>query len=316
MRGSGRSGGSRGGGRTGGGRSSGGRSGSGGRGGGLGLGGRGGGRSGVGGGGFYSGGPGFFGRTYTYIGSRTAFLIIIVAIILYIFPWSPGSVTKSSYRREPLPGGIVNETDYLRDDPRWIARVTMVKNSLRYFYKKTGVQPYLWITENINGSKDTSPEEMDEAMEKLYDDTFTDEGHLIVLFFEPRENEYEIRYLAGAAAKTVIDEEASEILFDYLEKYYYSTSLKDDEYFSRVFTKSADRIMSVTMDTKLVIALIFGGLALVAILSVVFAAMLKHRRLKRQQDIELLNTDVNKIGEDNASRLARKYEEHDEPPVG
>jgi hypothetical protein len=291
-----------GGGRSGGGRSSGGRSSSGGRGGGRGSGG------GWGsGGGFYLGGR-------TYIGSSTISLIIIVVIILGVILASfvgSGPVTKSSYQREPLPAGAVHETEYLRDDARWIAHGTMVKSSLRYFYKKTGVQPYLWITQSINGSKDASLDDMSAALEELYNDTFTDEGHLVVLFYEPRENEYKTAYLAGAAAKTVIDDEASEILLDYLDRYYYSTSLKDDEYFSKVFTESADRIMSVTMDSKLVIALILGGLALVAILALVFITTLKHRRLKRQQNIEILNTEVNKIGEDEASILAKKYGKKD-----
>jgi hypothetical protein len=37
--------------------------------------------------------------------------------------------------------------------------------------------------------------------------------------------------------------------------------------------------------------------------------VLRHRRLKRQQDIDILNADVSKIGEDEAERLAEKYQD-------
>jgi hypothetical protein len=51
---------------------------------------------------------------------------------------------------------------------------------------------------------------------------------------------------------------------------------------------------------------------LVIVLVVLFTAtamILRHRRLKRQQDIEILNADVNKMGGDEASRRAKKYQD-------
>jgi hypothetical protein len=36
--------------------------------------------------------------------------------------------------------------------------------------------------------------------------------------------------------------------------------------------------------------------------------ILRHRRLKRQQDIDILNADVNKMSDDEAARLAEKYQ--------
>jgi hypothetical protein len=35
--------------------------------------------------------------------------------------------------------------------------------------------------------------------------------------------------------------------------------------------------------------------------------VLRHRRLQRQQDIEILNADISKIGDDEAARRAEKY---------
>jgi hypothetical protein len=205
----------------------------------------------------------------------------------------------------------VNETEYIKDDEKWIDNPKTVRDAMRYFYRKTGVQPYLWVATNLNGSKDASWEEIEAAMDNLYKDTFTDEGHLVILFYEPRPGEYKTAYMAGSAAKAVIDEEASQILLDYLDRLYYD-NLDEDDYFAAVFTKSADRIMSVTTNPMLVIAFIAGGLVFLAIITVFIIKTMKHRRLKRQQDIEILNMDVNKMGEDEAAKLARKYENIDE----
>jgi hypothetical protein len=301
------------GGRSSGGHSFGGRSGSGGRGGGsANFGGSGSGRRS---GGFHLGGGGFggWGGGFHFGGFGGGWLLWLGVLIFVALVWSAldtggnDSIARSTYRREPLPEGAVNETEYIKDDEKWLGGQKTVRDSMRYFYKETGVQPYLWITGNLKGSKDASWEEIEAAMEELYKDTFTDEGHVIILFYEPQPGAYKTAYLAGAAAKAVIDEEASEILLDYLDRYYYD-NLDEDEYFATVFTKSADRIMSVTMNPKVVIAFIVGGLAFLAIISVLIVKALKYRRLKRQQDIEILNMDVNKIGEDEAAKLARKYE--------
>jgi hypothetical protein len=103
----------------------------------------------------------------------------------------------------------VNETEYIKDDGRRLANRNLVRDSMRYFYEKTGVQPYLWITEDLGGSKDAPWDEIEAAMEELYTGEFTGEGHLLLLFYEPEPGAYKTAYLAGAAAKAVIDDEAA-----------------------------------------------------------------------------------------------------------
>ncbi|MDR3242601.1 MAG: hypothetical protein LBT34_01560, partial [Clostridiales Family XIII bacterium] len=221
------------------------------------------------------------------------------------------SITKSSRQREALPAGIVHETEYIRDDAYWLDNGNAVRNSMRDFYKKTGVQPYLWITEEINGSRDASWDEIQASMEEVYLNTFSDEGHLILLFYEPYENEYKTAYLAGSAAKTVIDDEAAEIILDCFDYYYYG-DMTDNEYFAAVFDKSAGRIMTVTKNIYVVVALIFAGLVLLFVLYKIIAMLIKQKNVKRQQDIDILNADTSKINEDEAAKLADKYKEDQE----
>ncbi|MDR1579947.1 MAG: DUF4339 domain-containing protein [Synergistaceae bacterium] len=50
------------------------------------------------------------------------------------------------------------------------------------------------------------------------------------------------------------------------------------------------------------------GLIVLFVLYRTAAMTLRHRRLRRQQDIDILNTDVSKIRDDEAARLAEKYQ--------
>jgi hypothetical protein len=52
---------------------------------------------------------------------------------------------------------------------------------------------------------------------------------------------------------------------------------------------------------------LMSGLIVLFILYKTAAMVLRHRRLTRQQNIDSLNADVNRIGEDEAARRAEKY---------
>jgi hypothetical protein len=284
--------------------------------------GRGGGRSGGGGGRGRgrSGGRGGGGDLVDILG-RFFFLelpLLVFAVFWgysFITDWRGGaliaSITRSTIQRDPLPAGIVRETGYLRcDEGPFTGEETLVEG-LRYFYQKTGVQPYLWAAQTLGRSKYASWEEIDAALEKFYNDTFTDEGHLLVLFYEPLPEDYKTAYLVGSDAEAVIDEEASDILLDYLDKYYYYENLSSGEYFAAAFRKSANRIMSVTMEPKHTAVLTGGGLALTLVLAVILA-----RARKRRRDRELLNAPVNTTGEDAGKAENPAGPEQPEPETG
>ncbi|MDR0425452.1 MAG: hypothetical protein LBH39_08410, partial [Clostridiales Family XIII bacterium] len=138
--------------------------------------------------------------------------LVLMIIVVGIAVIMNNERRTASYHREALPASVVSETDYIRDDARWLDNAGVARSGMRYFFKETGVQPYLWITEDINGSRDAGWDEIEAAMEEMYRKEFTDEGHMIVLFYEPYPEEYKTAYLAGSAAKGVIDDEASQII--------------------------------------------------------------------------------------------------------
>lgn len=259
------------------------------------------------------------GGRYYYYGGGIRFLnalvvIIVLLIVVFIVYSARGglgsNITASTQAREPLAKGIASQTEYIRDDARWLGSAKSVESSMKYFYSKTGVQPYLWIADVIDDRKDLKYPDLEQYMEQEYQEMFSDEGHMIVMFYEPYEGEYETAILVGSAARTVIDAEAQEIILDYLDSYYYDDGLDDAGYFNKVFTKSADRLMEVTKPWYSgLIAFVVVAIVVIVIL-LVFIRMLKRKAEKRRADAELLNADVSEIGgADAASRLADKYDD-------
>lgn len=253
-------------------------------------------------------------------GTLIAF-IMIVAIFSSARP-NPGQprgstgITMSTMRRKPLPAGSVNETAYYTDTLGWIGNRTQLLSGLKHFYQKTGVQPYLYITDTVGGSHYPSVSELDAFARTLYDDLFTDEAHLLLVFFE-YDDGYMDRYVCGTQAKTVIDTEAADILLDYLDRYYYDDSLTDERFFSQAFAEAADRIMTVTRSPWIPVFIIISIVILIFLAFVWWKRAKEQKMLEARKTEEILKTPLEQFGDTEAAKLAKKYEDpgaqHDAP---
>lgn len=267
------------------------------------------------------GGPGGCG-----CGSGIITLFIIGFVFLFIFPmlfWGGGtsgggssssnSITTSTVEREPLPKGAVNETDYYTDEANWVENSSVMNDGLRYFYDKTGVQPHVYITTEINGSSNASMDEVEEFTNELYDELFTDEAHLLLMFYEGSPNNYITYYVTGTQAKQVIDNEAANILLDYVDRYYFDMDLNTSEFFSKSFRDAADRIMEVTTSPWIPVFLVIGGVGLVGILFVWWKKRKEQEALEAKRTEEMLNTPLDTFGtRSEADDLAKKYSDDTE----
>ncbi|WP_292594526.1 hypothetical protein [Mesotoga sp. UBA5847] len=254
--------------------------------------------------------------------SGIGFGVIIVAVVLVILVSSGAfsscgrtntnvEITRSTIAREPLPKGSVNETPYYTDELGWINNQTTLLDEMRYFYQKTGVQPYLFITDTVNGSHFPRVEDLAAFAESLYDDLFTDEAHCLLVFFEYGDA-YMDRYVCGSQAKTVIDDEAADILLDYIDKYYYYEGLSDEEFFSKAFRDAADRIMTVTRSPWIPVFIIIGIIALIALLLFWWSNVKKQKNIEAKRTQEILNTPLETFGDKEVDDLAKKYQEDKE----
>jgi len=224
-----------------------------------------------------------------------------------IFSMSGASgVTRSTVARTPLPKTETVETGYYTDELGWIGNVTALQAGMKNFYKATGVQPHLYITDSIDGSYAPSREELEAWMTRTYDELFQDEGHLLLLFLEHGE-EYSTWYMGGRQAKTVMDQEASDILLDYIDRYYYS-DMTDEAMFSKAFDDAGKRIMTVYKSPWPPV-LITGGVVVILIILLRFwRARQEQKNLEAEQTERILSTPLESIGADGDS-LSRKYDE-------
>ena len=256
----------------------------------------------------YRGGGGCFSQLLVWGIIIAVFAIMIISGILDGVSSGTGEITKSTVVREALPAGSVTETAYYTDTLGWIGNETTLLNGLRYFYQKTGVQPHVYITDNVNGSHSPTWPELEGYANALYDELFTDEAHLLLVFFEYN-NGYKDWYVTGTQAKTVIDTEAADILLDYLDRYYYDSSMGDEEYFARSFRDAADRIMEVTTSPWVTVLIVLGVVALVVVLYIWWRHAKKQKDKEAKQTEDMLNTPLEQFGDTEAEERAKKYED-------
>lgn len=253
-------------------------------------------------------------------GASAIVFFIIAFVVVFVMASSVGgifggssgsggsSILPSTIEREALPKGSVNETDYYTDEADWINNPIQLESGLKYFYQKTGVQPYLYVTDNIKGSTTPTQSDVQAFSEAQYDVLFTDEAHLLLVFFEHTSEKYMTWYTTGTQAKTVIDEEAGEILLEYLDRYYYG-DMTDEEFFSKSFSDAADRMMTVTTSPWIPVLIVLGVVLVIVILFVWWRHAKKQKNLEAKQTEELLNTPLDQFGDKETEELGKKYDD-------
>ena len=219
----------------------------------------------------------------------------------------------STVVREPLPAGSVHKTAYYTDeDGDWIHDASELESGLRAFYDKTGVQPYVYILPN---GTTASVSQLTSAAERAYDQLFDDEGHFLLVFCDDGNASYNCGYASGSLAAQVMDSEAIDILSEQIERAYNDYSLSEEEIFSEAFSRTADLIMGAAERQQTSDTMAKVGLAVVAVVVIggIAYVVIKRRRdaeeARRKQAEEILNTPLEKFGDDDIEDLADKYED-------
>ena len=179
-------------------------------------------------------------------------------------------VQRSTVQRDVLPASKCDPIDeWYRDDwGDWIdenGEGTTLENGLKHFYETTGVQPYLWIM-GEEGKDYMSEGSVEELADATYKDMFgDDEGHILVVFREypNASSNYICTVTPGYDAETqIMDEEAREILLDFIDYYYTDSELNEGQFFAKAFSNGADRIMT----KQLPLSVLYTIIAVVIIL--------------------------------------------------
>lgn len=227
------------------------------------------------------------------LASVLIFVAIIIAVMQMFGGGGSSGVTKSTIPREPLPKGAVTETAYFTDELGWISNRSVLETGMKNFYKETGVQPYLYITDTIPGVAYPKVEDIGTYADAKYGELFTDESHILLLFYERNsDSNYMDWVVTGTQAKQVVDQEAVDILLDYVDRYYYDNNLTESEMFAKAFNDSAERMMTVTKSPWPMVLITIG---IIIILLLVIRAIKVAAKKKREEDERterILNTPI------------------------
>lgn len=237
-------------------------------------------------------------------------LVIILIAVFGSFSGGSGDITTSTVNREKLDAQYVTLSDKWYDDSAmgWIASGKVLERGLRDFYDKTGVQPYLVITDAVEGAVNPTGDEVWSYANKVYDQMFKDEGHMVFVFqCQDGSTDYMMAAATGAQAKAVVDDEALEILYDYVDYYFYS-DYDEDEFFAKSFQKAADRMMTKTTNPVIVIALVVGGVGALFVIFLIIKNVHKRQKEKAAETERILNTPVDSFGDQSMEDLKDKYD--------
>lgn len=260
--------------------------------------------------------PGGGGCAPVGCGTTIALIIIAVVALMVLIPlfaggslfsaFGGGDITPSTVEREKLPAGAVNETGYYTDELGWIYTPADLEEGMEAFYDETGVQPYLYLSDGVDGDPWPDTATLEGYADQLYDQLFTDEGHLLLVYLDNGQS-WRAAYTTGSQARAVFDEEAASILRDYLDQYY-TSDLTDEEYFSTAFQKTAERMMHITRSPWPYVLIAVAAVVVIAI-AFTWWRRAKEKKAQEQKRVEeMLNTPLETFGQSEAERRAEKYE--------
>lgn len=284
------------------------------------------GRSSYGGGGFYGGS--FYPRPprrstviVSHGGSFNAIISLIIFIVVLIaafggFPSSNSSSTKSvpksTQNRERLESGVGYDNNCIVDNIGWFDNVTKTEKSIKQFYDKTGVQPYIVL--NAYDSTLLTDTAKEEYAKKWYDEHIKNESTFLYMYFAEPDTDNDVGYMAyvnGKQVPSVMDSEAIEIFWAYVDKYWYS-DMSTDDMFTTILTKTADRIMTkstTAADVGNNAIKVIGVIIVFAGIIVVMVLRRKHKAEEAKETEKILNTPLN--GDSEADDLLKKYKKGD-----
>lgn len=252
------------------------------------------------GGGFRSGRyyGGYYGRGSTF-GSILGVVLFLIVLATSILPNIVGSgkATRSTIERHPLKANQAFNRDCYSDEMSggWIYNSSTLVHGMEKFYKETGVQPLLALTDNMNGSTRPTISEAEEWCTQKYQELSNgNEMCVLLVFAEWSDSNYNVYYIVGEQAQAVMDTEACDILMDYVDAYY-TSDMSDEQYFSEVFVSTAERIMKVSPTAFNYVVIVAIVLVVIIIGVTVFGVVrMKIRRAKEEAEEteRILNTDI------------------------
>lgn len=241
-------------------------------------------------------------NTYTHSSSGLGTLIaciIIFAIIIFSFFMisNDHSDVTSTINREKIENPVAYDNNCIKDELGYIENQSKLSKNLKNFYTKTGIQPYIYLKSYDESL--TSDNQKDEYAQTWYSENIDNEDTFLFVYFE-EQNSDEIGYMAyvnGKQVTSVMDSEAIDIFWNYIDRYCTDSSLSTVDVFTKTFDSTAKTIMKKSTTSKDIIKIICIIVGIVIVIGgIIYILRMKFKRDKEKakETIEILKTPLDK----------------------
>ncbi len=156
---------------------------------------------------------------------------------------------KNTTRRTVLSYTLPLDVTYYEDENGILKSQKEITNGMQSFYQKTGVQPYLIITDSIDGEKNPSKEAICSYANTKYDALFDEQYHFLVVYIcnsdlDLSGEKYLVGYHIGDAASVILDDEAIDFFEEYLKRFTFGFDFDPTDALNCTFIYTSSTIMS------------------------------------------------------------------------
>lgn len=235
------------------------------------------------------------------LGTLIACLIVFAVVIFSFFMIaSDDSDVTSTINREKIENPIPYDNNCIKDELGYIENQGKLSKNLKNFYNKTGIQPYIYLKSYDETL--TSDSQKDNYAQNWYEQNIDNEDTFLFVYYEDQ-NPNEIGYMAyvnGKQVTSVMDSEAVNIFWNYIDRYWTDDSLSRVEVFTKTFNSTANTIMeksTTSNDIIKIICIIVGIIIVIGGIIYILRMKFKRDKEKAKETVEILKTPLDKSDE-------------------
>lgn len=240
------------------------------------------------------------------LGTLIACLIVFAVVIFSFFMIaSDDSDVTSTINREKIENPIPYDNNCIKDELGYVENTSKLSKNLKNFYNKTGIQPYIYLKSYVETL--TSDSQKDNYAQNWYEQNIDNEDTFLFVYYEdqdPNEIGY-MAYVNGKQVTSVMDSEAVNIFWNYIDRYWTDDSLSTVEVFTKTFNSTANTIMeksTTSNDIIKIICIIVGIIIVIGGIIHILRMKFKRDKEKAKETVEILKTPL-----DESDELRDKY---------
>ena len=235
------------------------------------------------------------------LGTLIACLIVFAVVIFSFFMIaSDDSDVTSTINREKIENPIPYDNNCIKDELGYVENTSKLSKNLKNFYNKTGIQPYIYLKSYDETL--TSDSQKDNYAQNWYEQNIDNEDTFLFVYYEdqdPNEIGY-MAYVNGKQVTSVMDSEAVNIFWNYIDRYWTDDSLSTVEVFTKTFNSTADTIMeksTTSNDIIKIICIVVGIVIVIGGIIYILRMKFKRDKEKAKETVEILKTPLDKSDE-------------------